>query len=115
MESQEASESTKEEERADKVKAKGSNKNTDGELFSGIITLNIMPPINLKQFKKFEENLAQIQDLRVVLIGGSMAEGNEIIVSAETDIPLLETLRNMPNVAEVNKKGKPIQITLKPE
>lgn len=115
MEAQEAGETKKEEEQADKEQAKDNRKNTDGELFSGTITLNIMPPIDLTQFKNFEEALKQIPEMRLILIGGSMNEGNEIIASAESPIPLLSILKDLPGVAEVNKKGKSIQVTLKSE
>ena len=115
MEAQEPEEAKKEEEQAEKEKAKDNRKNTDGELFNGIITLNVMPPIDLNQFKNFEEAIKQIPELRLVLIGGSMDEGNEVIVSAESPIPLLSILKDLPSVAEVNKKGKSTQVTLKSE
>ena len=105
----------KEAEQTAREEARGKGKNTDGELVSGIINLNIMPPVDLTQLKTFEENLKQVQDLRLILVGGSMDEGTEIVVSAENPIPILDVSREMPTVAEVNRKGKTTQITLKSE
>lgn len=85
------------------------------ESYRGIVTLTIVSPIDLGQARKLEECLHQVQDLRLVLVGGSVAEGSEIIVSAEKSIPLIDILREMPPVEQVVKKGKKIQIRLKSE
>ena len=98
-----------------KEEAKKTGKETSSELYKGTIKLTIMPPVDLGQVRKLEEHLSQIKDLSVVLIGGSTAEGNEIIISAENPIPLMDVLQEMPPVAQVNKKGKTTQITLKTE
>jgi hypothetical protein len=74
-----------------------------------------VPPVDSGQVRKLEEHLSQVPDLQLVLISGSVAEGTEIIVSTESPIPLLDILRDMPPVAQVTKKGKATQITLKVE
>ena len=86
-----------------------------GELYEGIVQLTIVPPIDLGQVRKLEEHLDQVQDLRLVLVGGSVDEGTEIVVSADKPIPLIDVLREMPPVEQVSKKGKKIQITLRTE
>jgi len=90
-------------------------KETSAELYKGVIKLAVMPPADPGQVRKLEEHLSQVSDLSLVLVGGSAMEGNEIIVSAENPLPLLDILREMPPVAEVTKKGKTTQITLKTE
>ena len=75
--------------------------------------LTIVPPIDLGQVRKLEEYLCQVQDLRLVLVGGSVDEGTEIVVSAEKPIPLMDVPREMPPVEQVVKKGKKIEIMLK--
>jgi len=95
--------------------AKKTETGTSSELYTGTVKLTIMPPVDLGQVRKLEEHLSQIKDLSLVLIGGSAAEGTEIIVSAENPIPLMDILQEIPSVAEVNKKGKTTQITLKTE
>ena len=90
-------------------------KKTNSESYKGMVKLTLVPPIGPVQVKKLEECLSQTQDLRLVVIGGSISEGTEIIVSAEDPIPLIDILREMPPVAQADKKGKLIQVTLKTE
>lgn len=92
---------------------KNKKADTSGGLASGVITLNIAHPTNPAKLKEMEEQIKQVPELRIVLIGGSLDEGTEIIVSAESPIPLLETLSGLPSVSEVNKKGKITQVVLK--
>ncbi len=90
-------------------------KDTSAELYKGEVKLTVVPPVDLDQVRKLEEHLSQVNDLSLVLIGGSATEGTEIIVSAESPLPLLDILGELPPVAEVTKKGKNIHITLKTE
>ena len=90
-------------------------RDTSAELFKGEVKLTVVPPVDLSQVRKLEEHLSQVNDLSLVLIGGSAVEGTEIIVSAENPLPLLDILEESPPVAEVTKKGKNIHITLKTE
>lgn len=96
-----------------KQAAEEESKKADAELDKGTVRLTIEPPVDSGQLKRLEEGLYQVQDLRVVLIGGSVDGGTEIIVSAEEPIPLLDILREIPSVAQVARKGKTTQITLK--
>lgn len=106
----------KEAERAAKGTVKGEDEEAvSAEFYQGIVKLTIAPPIDLGQVRKLEEYLSQVQDLRLVLIGGSVDEGTEITVSAENPVPLMDVLREIPTVEQVVKKGKKIQITLKAE
>ena len=79
--------------------------------------LVIASPVDYEQMRELEEYLGQVQELRLVLVGGSVEEGVEegikIIISAEKPIPLIGVLREMPPVEQVVKKGKEIQVTLK--
>jgi len=95
--------------------AKKEGKGSGAELYKGTVRLAILPPVDSGQVRKLEEHLSQVPELQLVLIGGSVAEGTEIVVSAENPIPLLDILRDMPLVAQVTKKGKTAQITLKAE
>jgi len=105
----------KETERQAKKAAKVEDKETSAELYKGVVTLSIMPPVDLGQVKRLEESLQQAPDLRLVLVGGSVANGTEMVISAENPIPLIDILAKMPPVAQVTKKGKNIQVTLKAE
>ena len=112
----EAKERAKREAEEVKGKAKGeAEEPVSAELYKGIVKLTIMPPIDIGQVRKLEEYLYQVQDLRLVLVGGSIDEGTEILVSAENPIPLIDALRELPPVDQIVKKGKTIQLTLKVE
>ena len=83
------------------------------ELFEGIVDLVILPPVDLGQMKELEKSLHQIQDLRVVLISGSVDKGTKVVVSARKPVPLVSVVSEMPLVEQVVKKGEKIQISLR--
>jgi hypothetical protein len=83
------------------------------ELDEGIVKLVILPSTDPDQIRELEERLRQVQNLRLVLLGGSIEEGSKIIVAAEKPIPLVRVLREIPLVEQVVKTDKEIQITLK--
>ena len=83
------------------------------EFYEGSVELVIAPPVDLGQARKLEEYLSKVEDLHIVLVGGSVDEGTKIVVSAGKPIPLINVLREMPPVEEVVKKGKKIQIMLR--
>jgi len=98
-----------------KKEAKGEGKKTNAELYKGLVTLSIMPPVDSGQVKRLEESLHESPDLRLVVIGGSTANGTEMVISVENAIPLVDILMKVPLVAQVTKKGKTLQVTLKAE
>jgi len=81
--------------------------------YEGIVKLVIMSLVDSDHMKELEENLRQIQNLRLVLIGGSVKEGVQIVISVEKPTPLIGILKEMPLVEEVVDKGEEIQVTLK--
>ena len=83
------------------------------ELYSGMVKLVIARPVDYERVRKFERVLAQVKDIRVVLVGGSADEGNMIVVSVQQPIPLLAILSELPSVEGVSKKDRGIEITLK--
>ena len=94
------------------AKAKAT-KEVNAQLYEGTINLVLMPPVGVLQIENLKEKLCLIQNLRVILTGGSVDEPNNIVVSAEQPIPLIDVLNHIPIVDEVTKKGKEIQILLK--
>ena len=100
--SREDEEAKRAKEGKNRVKGEDEDKEAvSAELYQGIVKLTIAPPIDLGQVRKLEEYLSQVQDLRLVLIGGSVDEGTEIVVSAENPIPLMDVLREIPPVEQV--------------
>ena len=110
----EAEEARKAKEAEEKAKREA-EETVGAELYQGTVKLTIVSPVDLDQMRKLEEYLCQVQDLRLVLVGGSRDEGTMIIVSAAKPIPLIDALRDIPLVEQVVKKGKKIEIVLKAE
>ena len=77
--------------------------------------LTIVSPVDSGQMRKLQEHLRQVQDLRLVLVSGSVDEDIAVVVSTEKPIPLIDVLREMPPVERVVKEGKKIQVMLKAE
>ena len=88
-------------------------KEVSTELYEGTMNIVLMPPVGVLQIKNLEEKLRLVQNLRVILTGGSVDEPIRIVVSAEQPIPLIDVLSQMPTVDQVTKEGKEIQILLK--
>lgn len=84
-------------------------------LYSGVIKLAVVSPIDYRGLKKFEEYLSRDQNLRLVFVGGSVHEDTRIVVSVEKPIDLVKILSEMPPVERVVKKGKEIRVILKTE
>ena len=105
----------KEAKRAEKAekKVRKEAEQVSAELYEGIVKLAIASPVDYEQMKELNEYLRQVQDLRLVLVEGSVEEGTKIVVSAEKPILLVNVLRGIPPVEQVVKKGKEIQVTLK--
>jgi len=95
--------------------AKRVQREEDSELIEGEVNLVLVPPINLGRMREFTQHLNQVQDLRLVLLHGSVDKGNIIVVSAGNPIPLVSILRIMSPVNQVNKIGDQIQVMLKEE
>ena len=72
-----------------------------------------MPPVDSLHARNLEEELRLIQNLDILLIGGSVDGGARIVVSAVQSMPLIDVLSQIPIVEQVTKKGKDIQISLK--
>jgi hypothetical protein len=83
------------------------------ELYQGSVSLMIATPIDLIRLRELEESLGQVEDLQLDLVGGSISDGTEIIVSMKKPLPLLEILNGMAPVEHTTKKDKKIQIVLK--
>ena len=99
--------------RAKREAEREAEKKVSDELYEGIVELVTASPIDQDQVRELEEYLRQVQNLRLVLIGGSVEEGAKIVVSVEKPMPLVNLLRKMPLVEQVVGKGKKIQVTLK--
>jgi hypothetical protein len=112
VEAKEAKEREKKEAKEGKMAPAGSE-TAGAELYQGSVSLMVATPIDLIRLRELEESLDQVEDLHLDLVGGSISEGTEIVVSVKKPIPLLEILNGMAPVEQTTKKGKKIQIVLK--
>ncbi|MFC1939024.1 hypothetical protein ACFLWM_02595, partial [Chloroflexota bacterium] len=65
--------------------------------------------------KIIEDYLLQIENLSLLLIGGSIEAGTEFVVSADKPIPLTNILKEMPYVKHITKEGQIIHLIMKVE
>ena len=91
---------------------KGAGEMLSGELFRGIVHLEVLPPVNAKQLIRIKEMIEQSPDTKIVLFGGSVKNGAEIVLSIEKSMRLGELLMDMPIVDKVEKHWKKIAIYL---
>ena len=68
---------------------------------------------NLNQVKIVEQYLLQIQNIRLLLVGGSVEAGSEFIVSADKPVPLTSLLEGIEFLERVVAKGNCIQLTMR--
>ena len=66
-----------------------------------------------KQIAQFKEHLGKVEDLTIVMTGGSVDEGSIIVVSVQESMDLIHVLNEMPVVEDASKKGENIAVKLK--
>jgi len=84
----------------------------DVELIEGELTLLLVSPADSVKMRELQKHLHQVSDLRIVLISGSVDKDTTIRIKLEKPIPIVDVLRGMPPVKEVNKTENDIQVTL---
>jgi hypothetical protein len=84
------------------------------ELLDGTVRLLIMGPIDFSRIKKLRTSMERAGGCRVKSVGGSSGEGTSITVRTEEAVPLIERIKDLDFVEWVSRKGKDIEITLKP-
>ena len=80
--------------------------------YKGIVRI-VLPQANLNQVKIVEQYLLQIQNIRLLLVGGSVESGSEFIVSADKPVPLTSLLEGIEFLEVVVAKGNHIQLTMR--
>jgi hypothetical protein len=62
----------------------------------------------------FENNLRNISEIRIIMVGGSNREGAQVIVATEQVVALAELIRQFPIVEKVEDRQGDILVKLKP-
>jgi hypothetical protein len=81
-------------------------------LYKGMMKVFINAPAEPLKIKALGEKLNDIENLRVLVISGGMGKNTEVTLSLNEDMPLIDILNSIPEVAGVTIKGKDIQLTL---
>ena len=79
-------------------------------------TVQLVIPLSASrsQLAQFREYLENVEDLTIVMVGGSMDEGSIITVSPPESTDLVRILNQIPVVENARKKGEDIVVKLKP-
>ena len=83
------------------------------DIYEGNFELVVPSPVSFEQVKQFAERLRQVENLKVVWLGGSVDEGAIIGVSVQKPMTLIQVLNEMPAIEKVDKKGEKIIAMLK--
>ncbi|OGO31596.1 MAG: hypothetical protein A2Z29_02915 [Chloroflexi bacterium RBG_16_56_11] len=84
----------------------------DNGMYQGEVRLLVAFQADVRKLRKFREQLAKIDGVKIVMIGSSEEEGHSILLSLPGPLPLMSLIGEMPLVAQAEKKGKDISITL---
>jgi hypothetical protein len=85
----------------------------DSEIYEGKIRLVVASPVGFEQVRQFQGLLQELENLRIVWVGGSADEGTIIIVSVQQPTTLIRSLSEIPMVQKVDKKGENIVVMLR--
>jgi putative nucleotidyltransferase with HDIG domain len=94
-------------------KAHKDKSETDSELLTGDVQLNLPTVASSKQVQYFKESLKRIDNLQISVAAWSDEGGHEITVSLTEPKPLMAILKKMPIVEDVQKNRGKITVTLK--
>lgn len=112
-----------------KVKAKKETKETkkpakepkaaagskDTGVSQGNIRLTVPITVHTEEVKKFGEGLQRIEGVNVLMLSHSEEEGHLFLLSLERPTTLMQSINEMSQVENVEKKGKEIVVTLRDE
>ena len=85
------------------------------ELCYGTVKFLVVGPTDLTRMALLQERLERNHDCRVKSVGGgSSGEGTSIFIQADQPVDLLPRLRELEFVEWVSRKGKDVEVTLKP-
>lgn len=89
--------------------------NTEGNISRGNIRLTLPITVHTDDVKKFGDELQRIEGVNVVMLSHSEEEGHLFLLSLDKPITLMRSVNEIPQVENVEKKGKDILVTLREE
>jgi cell division septum initiation protein DivIVA len=73
----------------------------NSELLEGIVEIDIAPPLNIARLLAVTRYLENTLDIKVLQTSGSWTLGSAITISLDKPLPLINLLKDMPNVGDV--------------
>ena len=64
------------------------------------------------KLRTFEQQLRQVENLRILLSGGSAQEGSKIVIALDKPVALIRLLRNMPMVQDALYDDDRVRVTI---
>lgn len=83
------------------------------ELYEGLVRIGVASEISPRQLEDFENQLRQMDNLKVLWTGGSENEGTSIVISLQKPTALICSLNALPAVESTGKEGERLFVTLK--
>ncbi len=106
---------TQETKRRKDKEIRGTAQDTGLEIYRGDvqIAVSFTGAFDFRQVRQFQERLGQLENLEIVMSGGSSDEPTIITVFAEKPMPLIRTLNEMLMLERVYKRGEKIMAVFK--
>jgi putative nucleotidyltransferase with HDIG domain len=89
------------------------NHDAVSETYEGDVRLVVPLTVGTKEVRRFKEHLQKVENLKIILTGGSEKEGHIILLNIQKPTALIPAINEMPLVENVDKHGKNIVVTLK--
>jgi DNA-binding response OmpR family regulator len=75
------------------------------DLYEGTVELAMLPPVSLQQMLQVHQHLQQMQQMKVLNLGGSVDKGITIRVYLKMPVPLLKIVRELPDVERASAES----------
>ncbi len=82
-------------------------------LYSGIVKIAIKSPAETHKIKSLGNELNKIDKVRILFISGEVNKDTIMNVKLDEELPLVDILKTLPDIADISVKNKNIQVTLK--
>jgi HD-GYP domain-containing protein (c-di-GMP phosphodiesterase class II) len=82
------------------------------DVYEGEVRLVVPLTVGGVEVRRFAEHLNSIDDLKIIMTGGSEDEGHIILLSVQKPMPLMNVINDVNMVESAEKHGKNIVVTL---
>lgn len=86
---------------------------TDTEISQGNVRLVAPVTVPYEEVRAFGRDLEKIEGVKILMLGHSEEEGHLILLALQKPMTLVQFIRDMPRVGNVEKKGGEISVDLR--